>query len=274
MEEFEYTKENLRRLQLAELEILKEVDRMCRENGIEYIIEGGTLLGAVRHEGFIPWDDDVDLRMLRKDYERFCELCDDKLDERYFLQTHKTDKNYRWEFARVLKNGTELIRRDRDELKSRTGIFIDIFPTDNLPEKGFGNKLCTGLSWLCRKTLFSEVGKHRAKGLWNKVGFAFLDLLPKSWAHKGIEYLVKKYRDSSTKKVRCLGWGAPEETAGLQKEWLENTCDMKFEDMVVKAPVNAHAFLVHFYGEDYMTPPPEDKREPRHTAKYIKFDTE
>lgn len=271
MKEFEYTKENLRKLQLVELEMLIELDKICRENNINYIIDAGTLLGAVRHGGFIPWDDDIDVRMLRKDYDKFCKICRSKLDKKYFLQTYKTDRGYRWGYARILKNGTEFVRKDHEELKSRTGIFIDIFPNDNLPEDYLGDKLCTCISWICRKMLYSEVGQHHAKGTWNRVGFAFLDLLPKRWAHKGIEYLIEKYEDSNTRKVRCFGWGSLEETLGFQKEWLEETCDIEFEGITVRAPVKTHEFLVHSFGEDYMIPPPENEREPRHTAKYIKF---
>lgn len=271
MSEFRYTKENLRKLQLVELEMLKELDRICRENDINYIIDAGTLLGAVRHGGFIPWDDDIDVRMLREDYDKFCDICQKKLDEKYFLQTHETDPGYRWGYARIIKNGTIFVRKDHEELKSKSGIFIDIFPNDNLPEEYFGNKICTGVSWLCRKMLYSELGKKHAKGFWNKIGFAFLDIFPKSWAHQGREYLIKKYRDCKTLKVRCFGWGSAEESLGFQKEWLEDTCDIKFEDIIVKAPIKTHEFLVHSFGEDYMTPPPENKRNPGHIAKEIKF---
>lgn len=271
MKKFEYTEENLRRLQLVEIDMLKELDRLCRENDINYIIDAGTLLGAVRHGGFIPWDDDIDVRMLRKDYDKFCEICQSKLDGKYFLQTYRTDEGYRWGYARILKNGTTFIRKNHEEIKSKNGVFIDVFPNDNLPEDFLGNKICTCVSWLCRKALYSQVGRNHAKGFWNRLGFALLDFFPKEWAYKGFEFLSEKYRDDATKRVRCFGWGSKEETIGFQKEWFEETCEIEFEGLTVKAPVKTHEFLVHSFGEDYMTPPPVEKQKPIHVAEYIDF---
>lgn len=271
METFQYTQENLRKLQLIELGMLKELDRICRAHQINYIIDAGTLLGAVRHKGFIPWDDDIDVRMLREDYEKFCRVCETDLDAQYFLQNHKTDDGYRWGYARILKRDTVFIRQNQEKMTAKNGIFIDIFPNDNLPNSFWGKWYCTFLSMICRKGLYSEIGVKTGKTWVHKMGFVVLNLFPKRIFHWLRDSLVKKYKDSKTESVRCFGWGSREETIGFKKEWLENTCDMEFEGLVVKAPVQTHEFLVHSFGEDYMTPPPEKDRIPRHTANYIQF---
>lgn len=271
MEKFEYTPEVLRKLQITELQMLKEVDRICRKYDIKYIIDAGTLLGAVRHGGFIPWDDDVDIRMLRSEYEKFCAVCKEELSEDFFLQNHETDPGYRWGYARVLKNNTVFLREDHEELKSKNGIFIDIFPSDVLPEKGIGNKLCTCVSWLCRKMLYSELGYRHAPTFLRRLGFAFLNVFPKQWAHNGYNWLASTFRDRNSSLVRCYGWGSREETIGYKKEWLTDIRDIEFEGMLVKAPVKTHEILVHSYGVDYMTPPPKEQRFPKHPASYIKF---
>lgn len=268
---FEYTPENLRKLQLAELPVLKEVDRICRKNNINYIITAGTLLGAVRHGGFIPWDDDIDIRMLRADYEKFCEACEEQLDKKFFLQTYRTDPNFRWAYARMLINGTKYLRAGHEHQKAKNGIFIDIFPSDNLPEKGFGRWECTYLSLLCRKILYSEVGMRSAKSFIKRAGFTLLNKIPKEWAHRQMEYLSKRYRNSDTRLVRCFGWGSDTETMGFLKEWLLDTSEIEFEGIRVSCPLNYHNFLAFNFGEDYMEFPPVSARKAGHPASEIYF---
>lgn len=271
IEEFQYTQENLRKLQLAECTALQELDRICRRNDIKYIIDAGTLLGAVRHGGFIPWDDDIDIRMLRPEYNRFVEICEKELDKRFFLQTYDSDPGYRWGYARMLLVGSRYQRRDHEMLKSKTGIFIDIFPNDPIPDNPFGRAKVTFLSLLARKMLYSEVGKIAAKSRLKRFGFSVLDIFPKKWAYHIYESMEHKYAGVKTQKVRCYGWGSPEETGGFDRDWFENVHDQSFEYLTCLAPVHTHEFLVCSFGEDYMIPPPENERVVRHPAGVITF---
>ena len=121
----EITPEEQRKIQLLQLNILKEFDRICRKHDLKYTLAGGSMLGAVRHKGFIPWDDDVDVSMLREEYEKFCEICKTELDaEKYFLQTMDTDPEYRFIYGRILLNGTAYVRAGQEHMKAKNGIFI------------------------------------------------------------------------------------------------------------------------------------------------------
>ena len=264
--------DNIKKLQETELEILREFDAICRKNNISYIVEGGTLLGAVRHNGFIPWDDDIDVKMLRSEYERFCEVCEKSLDKRrYFLQTYKSDKNYLWGYARILRQGTLFMRKDQEHLKMKRGIFIDIFPVDGMPSQPLAKMIYNFTAFLCRKVLYARVGVKNEKKIFYKFLYFILNFVPKSAAHKGFEILSKIYIHKKTDLLRCLSWNDKAESSGYRREWFENTMDIKFENLSVKAPKDTQGFLTYVFGADYMTLPPVEERIPRHTATQIRF---
>ena len=118
--------EDFRKLQLLELDLLIELDRICRENHITYQIWAGTQLGAVRHKGFIPWDDDADVVMLREEYEKFREVSDQLNPDICFFQDHYNDPEYRWQYGKLRRTGTKYIRLGQEHIKCRTGVFIDV----------------------------------------------------------------------------------------------------------------------------------------------------
>ena len=123
----------LRKLQETELEILLVVADFCEEHDITWFLEGGTALGAARHQGFIPWDDDVDIAMLREDYDRFCALAETGLPAGYSLHTARNTPGCASLFAKVYKDGTRFENRETREAGHRQGIFVDVFPYDRLP---------------------------------------------------------------------------------------------------------------------------------------------
>lgn len=270
----EMTPEELRRMQLIQLELLKEVDRICLKYHISYSVEGGTLLGTVRHKGFIPWDDDVDIAMVRSEYRKFCRACKKELNtEKYFLQNHETDPEYRWGYAKVLKNGTSFIRYGQEHMKMRRGVYVEIFPMDGIPKNHLEKKFYNFLRLCCRKIMYSEAGKvcspSRVKRLW----FKCLNFIPVDKAFAMLDFLSKKYDERKAGYVTCLSFpdcwvkGAP----GFKREFYLNTKRMLFEGEEINVPQKEKELLVTLYGKDYMTPPPEKERETHIPASSFEF---
>ena len=127
-----YPQQVLRRLQLTELEILDVVSEFCSKHQITWWLDSGTTLGAIRHEGFIPWDDDIDIGMVREDYDRFIALAETQLPAGYSLHTPQNTDRYPPMFAKVYKDGTRFLTRETIDARGQQGIFIDVFPFDRL----------------------------------------------------------------------------------------------------------------------------------------------
>lgn len=265
-----HTKESLKKVQQIGLEILLEVDRICRKYGIAYELDGGTLLGAVRHKGFIPWDDDVDIRFLRDEYDKFCKVCKTELDkERFFLQNYHTDPEYRWGYAKILRKGTVAKRYHQEMIHSKNGVMIDIMPCENMPERGISKGIYNLRCFLARKCSYSPIGAKYENNIIKRCIYKLMSKIPKKVFVKEFERLAYKYNDKQTKLVRSPGWGWKQESIGNLREWMEDRIEMEFEGHMLPVPRDYDGFLRFLYGENYMTPPPLEKQVPELALTYL-----
>ena len=127
-----YDDKTLKKLHKVEIEILDEIVRICKKHNIKYSLFAGTMLGAVRHAGFIPWDDDIDVGMLRSDYEKFIKIAHEELDSKFSLDCFEYNKKYHLGFAKIKKNGTIFDEEASHHMDNHKGIFVDVFPVDNV----------------------------------------------------------------------------------------------------------------------------------------------
>ena len=259
--------EDFRKLQLLELDLLLELDRVCRENHITYQIWAGTQLGAVRHKGFIPWDDDADIVMLREEYEKFRRVADQLNPDICFFQDHYNDPDYRWQYGKLRRTGTKYIRLGQEHIKCKTGVFIDVFPLDDVPISTLGQMVQDFHCFLLRKILWSEVGKYNEKGIL-KAWYSLLSKIPVDFAFKQIERYAKRSRNTTNNKVRTLCYTSIgklyykhpiKERYGMPKKWFQKTKPFEFEGHMLFGLEDYDEYLRFSYG-NYMVLPPEEQR--------------
>lgn len=277
----ELSPEQFRRMQLTELDMLVEFDRVCRKNNINYVLFGGSLLGAVRHHGYIPWDDDADIGMLREDYDCFKRHINELDSSICFFQDHDTDPEYRWGYGKLRRTGTKYIRVGQEHLKCKTGIFVDVFPMDDIPLSVFGQILQDWHCFCLRKILWSEVAKENLKGFW-RYWFTLLAKIPVSVPFSGINRYVKRSRNATPNRVRCLSFPATgtlykknplNVRYGMPKEWFTDRAEYLFEGKQFYSSRDYDTVLTYIYG-DYMTLPDAKGREQHSPFSEIEFPTE
>ena len=272
MENFDY----LPKLHNCQLIIAREIKRICDENNIKYFIIAGTLLGAVRHGGFIPWDDDMDIGMLRKDYEKFLEIAKKDLGDDFFLQTPETDKSYGLNFAKILLKGTVLMEESTASNNAKKGIFVDIFPFDVAPLSEADRESHNKKTYFYRRLLLAKRNYNIAgkKEYVKRIVYFILKIMSVFFSHDGLvkklDSEITRYNNQKTDDIVNIGgaYGYKKET--IKADWVRETVEIPFEDMTISAPIEYIKYLETFYG-DYMTPPPEDKRYNRHSVREIDF---
>ncbi len=264
----------LRKIQCLQLKIAKEIKRVCEENRISYFLIGGTLLGAVRHKGFIPWDDDLDIGMRRCDYDRFIEICKTELGKEFFLQTIDSDLSYGNFFAKIRLNGTHFREEVASIINGNDGIYVDIFPFDNTTENEQKRK-----RYIKHINTLTNLYRYK-KGykMWNKdflhtCYFYLLKFRAMFKTYASLEKHVNEivFSSENTSYEYMINYfDCTQRKEYLSIEGLNNLIDYAFEDDYFKGPCDAKEYLLRTYG-DYMQLPPEDKRYNRHNIISIDF---
>lgn len=254
--------EKLWQLQTCELEMLDELVRICDKHSLRYYLVGGTLLGAVRHHGFIPWDDDIDVAMPRKDYDKFAELCHKELDANYFYQCPETDPHYFLTYARLRKNGTEIYEKRFRDSQFHNGVFIDIFPLDNCPEPGIVCHLLFNALAVMNYRGQVDSGEHYRpySEISGKIGYLALKL----FSPENLVRLRKKLLQLSRKMSDGLHVASYSGAYGYRREifpaeWFAEGSMVTFEGKAYVGPKHFSEQLTQIYG-DYMRMPPQEKR--------------
>ncbi len=262
--------ESIRKLQLTELEILIEIDRICKKNHIHYSLTGGTLLGAVRHGGFIPWDDDADISMLRSEYRKFQEACRKDLDtNRFYFQDIENTEGYRWGYGKMRRKDSVFLRENQEDMPYEQGIFVDIFPRDGVPDGVLGQKVHAFLCFLVRKTMWSAVGRKTSKKKIQRRVYQQLYQLSSNNMPHIYKKLVKFSNKKRTRYVRALTFPLPNGLKGYEREWYRKYTEIEFEGHVFQVESSYKKWLEQEFG-DYMQLPPSEKRK-IHPVTEIKF---
>lgn len=256
-----YMSAHLREVQLKQIGILREIHRVCRKHNIDYWLDGGSILGAVRHGGFIPWDDDIDIAMRLEDIPRFAEACRQDLPEHLYLQTMESDPSCRLPISKVRDRESFLVEYSDDFNRPYgKGIYVDIFPMIPYPSvsRSFIKRVAKGYckanailssqhyySWRSVAELFWFGFKRAALGIQWKMACVFC-----------------KMGEYTSNVLNNNGYGIMHRTDAIFP-----TAPIQFEGEEFLGPANPDAYLRDLYG-DYMQLPPEDKRK-GHAVFYI-----
>ncbi len=259
----------------AQMDLLIEADRICEKCRINYTLVFGTLIGAIRHNGFIPWDDDIDIGMLREDYDKFIEACKTELDPDYELFDWWKDVNSPISFLKLRIKGTRYEEEVSKDVDVHREIFIDIFPIDNAPDLLLFRRIhALHLRFLKRmlglKSGYLVNRKGGLKTIKYMVAQRLADLHSMTEWKKRYEKTIKRYDSVRTKNVVIACGAYPYERKVQNRETIAVTMPHAFEDIVVSVPREYDKCLTKLYG-NYMQLPPEEARIGRHEVSSVDF---
>lgn len=264
------TNEELNQLQDVQKELIREVKRICHKNNIHFNMVGGTMLGAVRHGGYIPWDDDADIGFLRTEYEKFREACKRDLDHnKYYMQDLRDTPGYRWGYGKLRKKGTEFVRLNQEFMPYEQGVFIDLMPFDNVPNNMILKKIHFLKCNIYRKFFWSKVGARSETNRFLKIVYTLMSCVPMGFLVKNYQRFINNCQKHKTKMVRILTFPTPKGVYGYDRDWYTKLSNYKFDELVLPGAKDYDGYLKVKYG-NYMELPPMEKRKV-HPVSKIKF---
>lgn len=269
--------DELNKLHRIQLDMLEDFLSVCNELKLRYFMLGGSVLGAIRHNGFIPWDDDIDIGMPRKDYEIFIERGQRLLNEKHFIQTHLSDPLYPHNFAKIRNNNTTYVEITKRRINMHHGVYIDVFPLDGVPKS------------IIHKATFNVINRILTKKINEVFDLSYYDQ-KKTIINTILESIVKiifwnkNYDDIVSKKDRllkridydkanlvanyCGAWGKKEI---VPRSYFGNGAIREFENIPVILPEEYHRYLKQLFG-NYMELPKENERTTHHYCSIIDLD--
>ena len=277
----EVTKELQPRWNAVIIDVLSAFIRICEAQGLRYFCAGGTAIGAVRHQGMIPWDDDIDVFMPRPDYDRFLALAAHSMPEGYEVLSPYATKDYPMYFAKMCNARTTLLENER--IPCVFGLYIDIFPLDGAcddvetcyREKRRFKRLMNKLEAVSTHNSFGEyVGLLTKRREWGRFAVKTVAFCCRSWLRR---WLLKQmdsiaYGHDYALSLRVVTYsGAYQRQEIYPKAWLETPQMFAFEGIMVNLPHDYDAYLRHFFG-DYMTLPPVEQRTSHHQKVFFDLD--
>jgi lipopolysaccharide cholinephosphotransferase len=259
----------LRATQLIQLDMMLEVDRVCREYELRYSLAGGTLLGAVRHKGYIPWDDDADIVLLREDYNKFTQIFPKAADSsKYYFQDMDNTDGYRWGYGKIRRKNSLWIRHGQEHMPFKQEIGIDIFPLDRLPSGKLKEPLHNFHCFVIRKLLWSEVGRFTDESALVRAIYSAMSRLSLTSVIKHYHSFADRHNAPQNRLLRVLMFPTPKGCAHEGRtDWYENYTELEFEGHCFSVMCGYREYLKLKYG-DFMKLPRESERKTHPLSKF------
>lgn len=274
--------ELLKKIRIIQLKMLKVLDELCRKNNIDIILGGGSFLGAVRHKGFIPWDDDIDLMMTRNNFEKLLKIIH-YLPEEYEFQYSTVSNQSYCTFAKLMYKYSTLMEIGSENIPKLSGVYLDIFIIENVPDNKiisfFYGLRCNYMQFVSSSlVMFKFPSKYNKKifmsSLTGKINFTIRNIIGLLYFFTDInKYLIKvdniykKYMNKNTKYMSIPTGRGHYFNELLPREIFTNLIDYQFENLKIKGIKSFETYLRNLYGFDYMQLPPLEKREKHYCIK-------